>query len=182
MIRARVLAFAGDRDHAWDDVHRGLAIQSSEPGLLELRGVLREKAGDHRRALEEFKQAMAAGAFDRVHLHKAVALAALGQHEAAIQEWSLALRRDPELPEAYLGRARNQLSLRRWELALADLEQAASSAQSDPWLELKIVAAYYRCLDSKPDRRTRWLALARTALFDLWRSVGPSLFPAPRTG
>jgi len=182
LIRARIRAFAGDRKRAWDDVERGLEVQSSEPGLLELRGVLRERAGDHRLALEDFKQAIAAGAFDRVHLHKAVSLAALGQFEAAIQEWSLALRRDPELPEAYLGRARIELGLRRWDLALADLEQAASWAQSDPWLELRIVAAYSRCLDSKPDHRSRWLVLARRALLDLWRSIGQPAIPPRWTG
>ena len=115
------------------------------------------------------------------HLHKALALAALGQAEAAVQEWSLALRRDPELPEAYLGRARVQLGMRRWDLALADLEQAASWAQSDPWLELRIVAAYSRCLHSKPDRLPRWLALAHRTLLDFWRSIGPPAVPARRT-
>ncbi len=181
LIRARVRSFGGDWQSAWDDVASGLRVQSSEPGLLELRGVLREKAGDRHRALDDFKQAIAAGAFDRIHLHKAVALAALGQIEAAIQEWSLALRRDPELPEAYLGRARIQLGLRRWDLALADLEQAASWAQADPWLELRIVAAYSRCLDSKPDHRSRWLALARRAVIDLWHSIGQPAIPPPRT-
>jgi tetratricopeptide (TPR) repeat protein len=182
LIRARIRTFAGDWDKARDDVESGLSIQSSEPGLLELRGVLREKAGDHRGALEDFKQAVALGAFDRIHLHKALALAALGQAEAAVQEWSLALRRDPELPEAYLGRARVQLGLRRWDLALADLEQAASWAQSDPWLELRIVAAYSRCLHSKPDRLPRWLALAHRALLDFWRSIGPPAIPARSAG
>ena len=181
LIRARIRTFGGDWEGARDDVASGLSIQSSEPGLLELRGVLREKAGDHRGALEDFKQAVALGAFDRIHLHKALALAALGQAEAAVQEWSLALRRDPELPEAYLGRARVQLGMRRWDLALADLEQAASWAQSDPWLELRIVAAYSRCLHSKPDRLPRWLALAHRTLLDFWRSIGPPAVPARRT-
>ena len=69
------------------------------------------------------------GAIDRIHLHKAAALMALGRTEKAVQEWSLALRRDPELPEAYLGRARAHLSLSRWDLALADLEQQSLDSQ-----------------------------------------------------
>jgi eukaryotic-like serine/threonine-protein kinase len=173
LIRARIRAFRGEWEKARDDVENGLLIQSSEPGLLELSGVLRAQSGDHKGALEDYKQAIAAGALDRIHFHKAVALAALGQADAAVQEWSLALRRDPELPEAYLGRARVQLGLRRWDLALADLEQAASWAQSDPWVELQIVAAYARCLPSKPDRLPRWFALGTRAVFDFWRSIGP---------
>jgi serine/threonine protein kinase/Tfp pilus assembly protein PilF len=182
LIRARVRAFAGDRRGAWDDVEAGISIQSSEPGLLELRGVLREQAGDHRGALDDFRQAVAAGAFERIHVHRAVALASLGQYEASIQEWSLALRRDPELPEAYLGRARVQLGLRRWDVALADLEQAASWAQSDPWLELRIVAAYARCLQARPNHQSRWLVLARRAVVDLWRSFVPPPAPPARPG
>jgi len=180
LIRGRVRAFLGDRRGAWDDVERGLSIQFNEPGLLELRGVLRAAAGDPRRALEDYKQALVSGALDRIHLHTAPALVALGQVEAAVREWSLALRRDPELPEAYLGRARAQMQLHRWDLALADLEQAASWAHADPRIELGIVAAYFQCLGSRPDRLPRWLDLARRTAGDVWGVLlARSQKPAP---
>ena len=105
LIRARVRFFGGDYRGAQDDVDRGLAVQFNEPGLLELKGVLRSATGDHKAALDLFDTAIYAGAVDRIHLHKAATLVALGQVEKAVGEWSLALRRDPELPEAYLGRA-----------------------------------------------------------------------------
>jgi tetratricopeptide (TPR) repeat protein len=176
LIRARVHTCAGDHQRARDDIQRGLSIQLNEPGLLELKGVLRAAAGDHTGALEDFDVAIVSGAVDRVHLHKASALVALGRVEAAVQEWSLALRRDPELPEAYLGRARAHLSLRQWDMALADLEQAASWAHSDPRIELGIVSAYFQCLSHRPDRLPRWLALAFRAVRDVWGVliVGPS--------
>jgi tetratricopeptide (TPR) repeat protein len=180
LIRGRVRAFGGDRQGARDDVERGLNIQFNEPGLLELRGVLRAADGDPHRALQDYNQALVSGAFGRIHVHKAPTLVALGLVEAAILEWSLALRRDPELPEAYLGRARGQVGLGRWDLALADLEQAASWAHADPRIELGIVAAYFRCLRSRPDRLPRWFALAYRTACDVWGVLAArSPKPAP---
>jgi len=171
LIRGRVRAKGGNRQGARDDVERGLSIQFNEPGLLELRGVLRAAAGEPGRALKDYHQAQVSGAFERIHLYKALALVALGRGDAAVAEWSLALRRDPELPEAYLGRARAQMGLARWDLALADLEQAASWANADPGIELGIVVAYFRCLTSRPDRLPRWRALAHRTASDLWGAL-----------
>jgi eukaryotic-like serine/threonine-protein kinase len=170
LIRARVNHFLGDHAAARADVEQGLAIQPNDPGLLELRGILLAAARDPHGALESYNQAMRWGAFDRIHLHKAAALEALGQNLAASREWTLALRRDPELPQAYLGRARLAIRLKNWDLALADLEQAASWAQSDPPTELAITAAYLLCLPSEPDRFSRWLALAGRTMRD-WRAT-----------
>jgi tetratricopeptide (TPR) repeat protein len=171
LIRGRTRAFAGARRGAWDDVERGLAIQFNEPGLLELRGVLRTVAGDYKLALEDFDLAIVCGALGRVHIHRASALVSLGHVEAALKEWSVALRRDPELPEAYLGRAKAEMRLGRWDLALADLEQAAAWAHSDPKIELAIAAAYFQCLNSRPDRLPRWLNLVKRSGRDVWRAL-----------
>jgi serine/threonine protein kinase/Tfp pilus assembly protein PilF len=168
LIRARIRFYGGDLDGARDDVDRGLGIQFNEPGLLELKGVLRMIAGNYKGALEDFDAAIVWGARDRIHLHRASALVSLGKVEPAIQEWSLALRRDPELPEAYLGRAQAHVRLRQWDMALADLEQAAAWARSDPWIELKTAAAYFQCLRERPDRLARCLVLATRAARDLW--------------
>jgi serine/threonine protein kinase/Tfp pilus assembly protein PilF len=171
LIRARVRFHAGDHEGACSDVERGLAIQFNEPGLLELRGLLRAAAGDPLRALEDFNKALESANFDRTHMHKARALVSLGRIDQAVLEWSLALRRDPELPEAYLGRARAQMLLGRSDLALADLEQAASWAHADPAVEVGIVTAYFHCLKDRPDRARRWFALACRAARDVWGLV-----------
>ena len=86
-------------------------------------------------------------------------------------EWSLALRRDPELPEAFLGRARAHIQLHEWDLALADLEQAASWAHSDPRIEVAVAASYFRCLGERPNRISRFLTLTRRTVSHLWRSL-----------
>jgi tetratricopeptide (TPR) repeat protein len=166
LIRARVRHFAGDLASAAIDVDCGLHIQPTDPGLLELRGVLQAAAGDARGALESYSQAARWGALGRIHLHKAAAQEALGRDIVALREWSLALRSDPELPEAYLGRARLAMRLKDWDLALADLEQAAAWAQSDPRTELAITTAYLRCLASHPNHFGRWLVLASRTIQD----------------
>ncbi len=171
LIRARILAFAGDRARARQDVERGLSVLPNDPGLLEVRGILQAAAGDPRGALQSFDQAALWGASDRIHLHKAAALLAIGDTSGSLREWSLALRRDPELPQAYLGRARLAIQLGRWDLALADLEQAASWALSDPPTEVAIAAAYLRCLPTYPDRLPRWLALATRTIRDIHGSL-----------
>ncbi len=173
LIRARVRAFVGDRARAWEDVERGLAVVPNDPRLLDLRGVLQASAGDPRGALVSFDQASLWGGSDHIHLHKAAVLLAIGDNSGSLREWSLALRRDPELPQAYLGRARLAIRLGRWDLALADLEQAAAWAQSDPPTELAIAAAYLRCLPAYPDRLPRWLALAARTIRDIYGSLSP---------
>jgi eukaryotic-like serine/threonine-protein kinase len=171
LIRARILSFRGNRDAAFADVQRGLAIRLDEPGLIELHGALLQAAGDPRGAIEDYNRAIASCELDRIHVRKASALVAIGKYNEAIVEWSIALRRDPELPEAFLGRARTYIRLGRTDLALADLEQAASWAHSDPRIEVAIVAAYLRCLGERPDRLPRFLHLAGRAASDVWRSL-----------
>ena len=152
---------------------RGLRIQPNDPGLLELRGILEAADGDASGALESYNQAAHWGALDRIHTHRAIALEALGRDMPALREWSLALRSDPELPAAYLGRARLAIRLNDWDLALADLEQAAAWAQSDPLTELAIAAVYLKCLPTHPNRFPRWLALADRTIRDFRASLSP---------
>ena len=171
LIRARVRYFAGYQRRASDDVERGLRVAPNDPGLLELRGVLQAAAGDARGALESYDQAAHWGALDRIHLHKAAALEAVGRDMAALREWSLALRNDPDLPAAYLGRARLAIRLKDWDLALADLEQAAAWAQSDPPTELAIAAEYLKCLPTHPNRFGRWLVLSTRTIRDVRGSL-----------
>jgi tetratricopeptide (TPR) repeat protein len=168
LIRARVRNHFHDFRGARDDVDRGLRIQFDEPGLLELRGRLQAQDGKPEAAIKDFNASAFSGAVDRIHMCKASALGALGKFEAAVDEWSLALRRDPELPEAFLGRALAQMQLARWDMALADLEQAAAWAHSDPRTELLIIAAYWDCVKNRLDRLPRWLALARRTASDVW--------------
>ena len=72
------------------------------------------------------------------------------------------------------------MKLLQWDMALADLEQAASWAHSDPRIELGLVSAYFQCLGKRPDRLPRFLALTARAANDLWGTLAsPFVRPAP---
>ncbi len=171
LLHARVRSFAGDHRGAAVEVQAALAIRPDDPGLLELRAALRLAAGDPRGAIEDYERVVANGARDGIHRGKAAALCALGDYHAAVDQWSLALRRDPELPEAYLGRARTYFLLGQWDQGLADLEQAAAWAHGDPRIEAAVAFAYLRCLPLKPDRLPRLLVHIRRAAGDFWQSL-----------
>src|SRR4029077_12487465 len=126
LICARVFHHLDHRARALREIELGQALQPDEPGLLELRGVLRFEAGDAAEAVVDLNRAIAGSPRNFTFLHKAAALVALGKHEGAIHQWNMALRNDPELPFAFLGRARCYVSLGLWDQALADLEQAST--------------------------------------------------------
>jgi tetratricopeptide (TPR) repeat protein len=177
LIAARAARRAGDRARAAAEIGRGLALQPDEPGLLELRGVLQVEDGRPAPALADLDLAASRSDDPFARAARAEALLALGRIDEAKSEWTAALARDPELPSAYLGRARCYLSLgspSSRELALADLEHAASWSQDDLGLEFRILAAYARCLPDRPDRASRWLTLLHRATAHAWRRA-PSL-------
>lgn len=173
LVAARVALAAGDRREAFEEVEQGLRLQPDSAGLLELRGRLRIEEGDPTAALADLDLAVArfGGAF--AHAGKAEALRALGRAEDAAREWTLCLNRDPELGFAYLGRARCYLDMEQplWDLALADLEHAATWTSDDLRVELGILAAYARCLSEHPDRAPRWMALAGRTTLRAWRQA-----------
>ena len=171
LVRARVMISAGDRASARTEVERTLILHPDHPGLFELRGCLRLSTSDPSGALEDFDRAISLGSSEGVHVRKASALLALGRDRAALAEWSLALRRDPELPEAFLGRARTHFLLRQWDLGLADLEQAAAWAHADPRVEVSVALSYLQCLPVRFDRLPRMLVHFRRAVDGYWHSI-----------
>ncbi len=175
LIAARVARRAGDRARATAEVEAGLRLEPDEPGLLELRGTLLVEGGDAAAGIQDLELAIArsGGTFPRAR--KAEALRLLGRIDEAAREWTAVLRRDPESPAAYLGRARCYLDLPDpWiESALVDLEQAASWARNDPETEFGVLIAYARCLRDRPDRFPRWLTLARRSAGSL-RDLPPA--------
>ncbi|MDG3005665.1 serine/threonine-protein kinase [Paludisphaera mucosa] len=175
LIAARVAHRAGDAPGARREIQLGLRLEPDDPGLLELRGVVRCRSGDFRAAVDDLELAVARsdGAF--AHAHKAEALHALGRLEEAVHAWTLAIRRDREMPAAYLGRARCYLDLASpyTDPALVDLEQAAAWSRNDPAAEAGVLLAYARCLRDRPDRLPRWLSLLRRSAGNAWSYAQP---------
>ncbi len=171
VIRARVLIAAGRHREAAADIERGLSIQPGDPGLLELRAALRLADGNPRGAIDDYNRACSQGVREELYLGKAAALLALGEYRSALAEWSWALRRDPELPEAYLGRARTHFLVREWDLGLADLEQASAWGHGDPGIEATVTLSYLKCLPMRPERLPRLLVHLRRAAAAYWYAL-----------
>ena len=159
LVRARVLHRAGDFERAFQEIDVGLKLKSDKPGLLELRGVMLTEAGHAEAGLTSLDQAISLSPNHFAYLHKATALVALKRYEEAVHECSLALKRDPELPQAYLSRAHCYVELLIWDRALADLEQAAAWAHGDLRLQTGIMLTYAKCLQERPEHIRRWLLL-----------------------
>jgi tetratricopeptide (TPR) repeat protein len=159
LIRGRVRLAARQLPAARADVATGLAIQPDDAELIALRGRVSLAENDTSRALSDFDHAIALGSPDSVHAMKAKVLSMLGRDQEAINQWSLALRRDPGLSELFLGRARSYVALARWDDALVDLDHALSWSHGDTRTELAIAWTYLRCLPARPDHFKRWFDL-----------------------
>jgi tetratricopeptide (TPR) repeat protein len=163
LVRGRIRRRSGRRSDALRDVEAGLTLIPGDPRLLELRGLLKTEMGNPSAALIDLDHAVMRGARGTVRIPRARALMALGQDEAAVREWSLAVENDPEDPHAYLGRATALLRRGLRDQALVDLEQAADGAANRPALLARIAVTYTRCLGSSPERLPHAFALARRA-------------------
>jgi tetratricopeptide (TPR) repeat protein len=116
------------------------------------------------------------------HRTRAIALAGLGRHEAAIAAWTDVLKREPEDARAYLERAGSFSEIHAWDQAIADLERALSWSTHQPDLLARITLRYIRCLPARPGHAARVLGLVRSAfealLFDPRTSVDPQSLAA----
>ena len=177
LVRARVLHRAGDFERAFHEIDVGLKLKSDQPGLLELRGVMLTEAGHAVEGLVSLDQAISLSPNHFAYLHKAAALVALKRYEEAVYQCSMALKRDPELPQAYLSRARCYVELLIWDRALADLEQAAAWAHGDLRLQTGIMLTYAKCLQERPEHISRWLLLLERTFrqgWDVWTRTSVS--------
>ncbi len=168
LVRARILHRASQAARAMSEIDIGLNLKPDHPGLLDLRATILTEAGRPREAISWLEQSIALSPSAFAYLNKAAALVALQRYEEAVHECSMALRRDPELPQAYLSRARCYVNLLIWDRALADLEQAAAWAHGDLRLQIGIMVTYAQCLQERPDHKTRWLLLLERTFRQGW--------------
>jgi len=156
LIRARVLHRAADRKGARQEIDAGLLLSPKDPGLLELQGVLLAEAGDLAEGLALLDRAISLSPNPFNLFHRAAVRVARNHDQDAVLDWSQALQLDPELPQAYLGRARSYVRLLKWDRALADLELAASWSHGNLGLQLGIMFTYARCLPEQPGHLGRF--------------------------
>jgi tetratricopeptide (TPR) repeat protein len=137
--RANVLTDAGFADEALKSFDRALALNpDSAPDWLN-RGVLLQTMSRYREALESFRKAStSAPDLAAAHLNRGNTLAELGhqvaaegqaaepQFDEAETAYGEAIRLDPLLDEAYLGRGLLRLLRGEWETGFPDYEHRAN--------------------------------------------------------
>jgi len=169
LIRARVRQFAGDLQGAMADVSHGLEMCPNEPGLQEVKAAVLTAAGRPAEALKELRLISSEWVqHPSIDICRAEAYTMLGRHPSAITSWSLAIRKDPQRAEAYLGRARSRLAQGQWSEAVVDLSRATSSAHGDLGLEGRAFLSLTRCLAFEPSLARRWVSMGRRLAVHAW--------------
>jgi serine/threonine protein kinase/Tfp pilus assembly protein PilF len=163
LVQAQIRRRFGNRPGALAAVEQGLLRTPGSARLLELRGILRTELGQPLPALIDFETAILRGAPGTVRAARARALLARGQLEEAHRAWTQALKFDSDDPRAFLGRAWTLVLLRRWDEALADLENAAESSDGRAALLARTALIYAACLPARPNRTARAVTLAENA-------------------
>jgi tetratricopeptide (TPR) repeat protein len=137
--RANVLVDGGFPDEALKSFDRALALNpDSAPDWLN-RGVLLQSVGRYREALESFRKASASAPdLAAAYLNSGNTLAELGRQVAAEGQpnapqfdeaetaYGKAIKLDPQLEEAYLGRGLLRLLRGDWERGFPDYEHRAN--------------------------------------------------------
>jgi tetratricopeptide (TPR) repeat protein len=168
LVRARVRRRAGDLAGARADVAAGFERAPADPRLLELNGMLDLDNGRAGSAIIALERAVEQGGLKSARGPLARALMANHRYEAAVDQWTQALKDEPDNPQAFLGRARALLHLGLVDRALADLEQAAEWSADDPVVLAKVAITYARALPGRPQRLRRWLHQV-CRVYESWR-------------
>ena len=161
ILRARVRLRAHEFDRAMEDVERGLEIEPDDARLIEVRGRISAAKGDWERALTDFSAAIGMGSGPGTYARRALARHALGRAEAAIADWTEALRQNPQASGLYLGRAQSLAAKGQWENAFADLENVMGRVDARSILYERALIVYLSSLRSRFDRLPRVLGLLR---------------------
>ncbi len=118
--------WGGAPDEALPWFERALALAPGHRATQFHRGLALARLGRHAEAVADFDALEAAG-FRKVlvlHMKRAESLEALGRHEDAERDWTLALAEDPDNPWLLQQRASVRARLGRLEEAMDDLTAA----------------------------------------------------------
>lgn len=176
--RARDAFDAAQFDRAAVELERAWARAPGAPALLILRGDLAYERGDFAAAQADYEAAVAAApdSYD-AHYNLALALAAQGEHDAAIEHFTIAIELDNQAPEPFADRAASELALDLPVNALLDYDEAleldenfyeAALGRGRVRLRLRqlgeAIADLAHAVDLAPEEPEPYLALAEAAM------------------
>jgi serine/threonine protein kinase/Tfp pilus assembly protein PilF len=173
LIRARNRHYAGNLQGAMADVNLGLEMSPNEPELQEVKAAVLTAMGRPAEALTELRLINTEWVqHPSIDTLRAQAYMAMGRHSSAITSWNLAIRKDPQLAEAYLGRAHCRLMQGQWSEAVVDLSHAMAWAHDDVGLEVQAFWGFTRCLAYQPSLARRWISMGRRLVSHAWDQWG----------
>lgn len=125
MGRAKALCVLERWEPAVDDLETLIELGGEEQlQYFYLRGLVRSKLRQWRGAAEDFSQCLTKGPRTaKAFTQRALAYAGDQNFHNAVQDFSAAIRLNP-IPELYCHRGRTHCSMRQWDLAAVDFNQA----------------------------------------------------------
>ena len=150
-LRGLAAGVAGEHDRALADIDAALGIDPTTSFLWSLRGYVLLTTARYGEAIEALDRAISLEPSARAHFDRAACHREQGDLERAIEDYTAALRHDPELVEAVSERA--HVFQRRGEFAraLEDLDRCRAANPRDPQAALSTAWILATC----PDRRIR---------------------------
>jgi tetratricopeptide (TPR) repeat protein len=166
-------------DPARQDFDRALERDPGYAGAYLNRGLCQSQQGRHADAVADFGRAIEARPDDYAlaHFHRAQSLRTLQRYREARDDYSAALRLQPDRSDWLLARGLTNLNLKDFDAALADCGEAARRRPADPVPRYLVgvihlgrrqfdraVPALERAMAAKPDYPKPYLARAQVRL------------------
>ena len=114
----------GQNDAALADFERAIAIDPTLDTAYAYRGMLWHSRGDLSKALADFTQSIRIQPSPDAYYQRGLAFQALGEPQRAVNDYDLAIVRDPAVPHLYRARAKAKLDLKDPAGAKQDQETA----------------------------------------------------------
>jgi len=101
----------------------------------DLRGLAHEEIGDHRRAIDDYTEAIKLRPYSLYvspYNNRGISYEAEGEYAKALRDYSTAITLNPALPEPYMNRGRLYEKFGEYRLAMADYNRARELQDNAP--------------------------------------------------
>jgi tetratricopeptide (TPR) repeat protein len=122
----------GKNDDALADINVALDVKPGDPVALIVRGEIEVARKDYAKAETDLSASLSVGANDDATYWRAVARAALGNHQGAEDDYDVLLTHDPKNWSALQGRAIERTQLKNYQGAIDDMTAALALKPTAP--------------------------------------------------
>lgn len=122
--RAVAKAYQGDYVSAIADEDTAIQLNSSNPSYFLNRGYIKLSYKDYSGAISDFDKTLKIGDNPKAYSNKGIALAALGQHNDAIKNFTIAIEKMPKAKDIPYHRGMSYLAIDKFDLACSDFRKS----------------------------------------------------------